>query len=304
MTLRTAGLAGAALALIAVGVSLAANEEDNVLARVDGAAITSHTLGLAEQDVGQALGQLPAETKQSYLVDYLTDMKVLALSAEKQGLGEDETFKRRLAYLRDKALMEALLEREVAKVVTDESVRAFYDGEVSKAPKEEEAHARHILVESEDEAKAIIEQLKGGGDFAAIAKEKTKDPAGKENGGDLDFFTKGQMVPEFSEAAFALAAGQMTETPIKTQFGWHVIKLEEKREKQPPGFDEISDRVRVFLIRKAQTELVAKLKTDYQIEKVAPPPGATPEAPAAPGTPDQSQPPAATPPAPATPKAQ
>ena len=104
--------------------------------------------------------------------------------------------------------------------------------------------ARHILVETEDEAKAILDQLKGGADFATLAKEKSKDPGAAE-GGDLGYFTKDQMVPEFAEVAFKMYPGQLSD-PVKTQFGWHVIKLEDKRTKQPPEFDKVKDQIEAY----------------------------------------------------------
>ena len=131
---------------------------------------------------------------------------------------------------------------------------------------QEEVHARHILVETEDEAKAIVEQLKGGADFATLAKEKSKDP-GAADGGDLGYFTKEQMVPEFAEVAFKMYPGQLS-NPVKTQFGWHVIKVEDKRAKQAPEFEKVKDQIEAFLARKAQTEFVAKLRQTAKIERL------------------------------------
>jgi peptidyl-prolyl cis-trans isomerase C len=131
---------------------------------------------------------------------------------------------------------------------------------------QDEVHARHILVESEDEAKAIVDLLKAGGDFAALAKERSKDPGAAE-GGDLGYFTKDQMVPEFAEVAFKMFPGQVS-NPVKTQFGWHVIKLEDKRTKQPPEFGKVRDQIESFLSRKAQTEFVSKLRQSAKIERL------------------------------------
>ena len=131
---------------------------------------------------------------------------------------------------------------------------------------QEEVHARHILVESEDEAKALQEQLKNGADFAALAKEKSKDPGAAE-GGDLGYFTKDQMVPDFADVAFKMYPGQVS-NPVKTQFGWHLIKLEDKRTKQPPEFDKVKDQIEAFLTRKAQTEFIAKLRQAAKVERL------------------------------------
>jgi peptidyl-prolyl cis-trans isomerase C len=168
---------------------------------------------------------------------------------------------------------------------------------------EEEVHARHILVETEDEAKAIVEQLKGGADFAALAKEKSKDP-GAADGGDLGYFTKDQMVPEFSEVAFKMYPGQLS-NPVKTQFGWHVIKVEDKRMRPVPELETIKEQIDAYLVRRAQSEYVGKLRQTAKIERldapVAPPPSmSAPQAPAAQApAPQMSAPPAPAPEAPA-----
>jgi peptidyl-prolyl cis-trans isomerase C len=133
-------------------------------------------------------------------------------------------------------------------------------------PAEEEVHARHILVPTEDEAKAIEAELKKGADFAALAKEKSKDP-GAADGGDLGYFTKDQMVPEFSEAAFKLDKGQISD-PIHTQFGWHIIKVEDKRTKPTPTFDQVKVQLENYVAHRAQAELVDSLRKSAQIERL------------------------------------
>src|SRR5438105_7637693 len=132
---------------------------------------------------------------------------------------------------------------------------------------EEEVRARHILVETEDEAKTILEQVKGGADFAALAKEKSKDPSAQEGGGDLGYFTKSQMVPEFAEVAFKMYPGQLS-NPVKTQFGWHIIKLEDKRNRQPPPFEVVKDQIYNYVARRAQAEFVAQLRETAKIERL------------------------------------
>jgi peptidyl-prolyl cis-trans isomerase C len=141
-----------------------------------------------------------------------------------------------------------------------------YDEAVRSLAGQEEVRARHILVEGEDEAKAILEQLKGGADFATLAKEKSKDPGAAE-GGDLGYFTKDQMVPEFADVAFKMYPGQLS-NPVKTQFGWHVIKVEDRRTKQPPEFDKVKDQIEAFLTRKAQTDFITKLRQNAKIERL------------------------------------
>ena len=141
-----------------------------------------------------------------------------------------------------------------------------YDDAVKQMPAEQEVHARHILVPTEDEAKAIEAELKKGADFAALAKEKSKDP-GAADGGDLGYFTKDQMVPEFAEAAFKLDKGQISD-PIHTQFGWHIIKVEEKRNRKAPDFDQVKAQIETYVTRKAQADYVAKLRETAKIERM------------------------------------
>ena len=147
-----------------------------------------------------------------------------------------------MAFLQQRALHGELVEKGVVDKVTDAEVRARYDQEIANTPPVNEVHARHILVKTKEEAEAIIKQLDGGADFEKLANEQTSDPSGKSSGGDLGWFGPGQMVPEFDKAAFALEVGKYTKEPVQTQFGWHVIKVEDKRAKQPPAFDEVKDQ--------------------------------------------------------------
>ncbi len=132
---------------------------------------------------------------------------------------------------------------------------------------EQEVHARHILVATEEEAKEIEAELKKGADFATLAKEKSKDPSGAANGGDLGYFTKDQMVPEFAEAAFKLDKGQISD-PVHTQFGWHIIKVEDKRTKPTPTFEEVKPQLDNYVARRAQEELVDNLRKSAKIERL------------------------------------
>ncbi|HKY87674.1 MAG TPA: peptidylprolyl isomerase, partial [Pseudorhodoplanes sp.] len=208
------------------------------------------------------------------------DMLILAKAAEDKKLGDGADFKRKVAIARNKLLMEALLGAEAKSAVTDAAMKKVYEEATKAMGDEKEVHARHILVEKEDEAKAILADLKKGGDFVAIAKEKSKDPGSKENGGDLGYFAKDQMVPEFAEAAFKLDKGQLSD-PVKTQFGWHVLKVEDKRNRPVPEFEKVKDQVEQYVVRKAQADLVTKLRGDAKIEKIPAKTDATPAAPVA-----------------------
>ena len=232
-----------------------ASASDPVIARVNGVDITQGDLALAEEDLGADLRAVSPEAKHEQLISYLADIIMVTQAADKQKLADDPDFKRRLAFLRNKLLMGYELQREGKAALSDEALHQTYNEAVRSMAGQEEVRARHILVDGEDEAKAILEQLKGGADFAKLAKEKSKDPGAAE-GGDLGYFTKDQMVPEFADVAFKMYPGQLS-NPVKTQFGWHIIKVEDKRTKQAPEFDKVKDQIEAYLARKAQTDFIA-----------------------------------------------
>ena len=239
---------------------------DPSVERVNGVDIREGDLAMAEQDIGQNLQNAPAETQREQLIAYVTDIILVSQAANGKKLSDDPDFQHHLAFIRNKMLMGLQLREEAKGAVTAEAEQKLYEEAVKPMGAEEEVHARHILVESEDEAKAILEQIKGGADFAALAKEKSKDP-GAADGGDLGYFTKDQMVPEFSEVAFKMYPGQLS-NPVKTQFGWHIIKVEDKRTKQPPEFEKVKDQIEAFLARKAQTDFITKLRQSAKVERL------------------------------------
>jgi peptidyl-prolyl cis-trans isomerase C len=265
------------------GQTEAANPNDKVVARVNGVEIRESDLAMAEEDLGNDL-QGPPDHKRDQLIAYLTDVILVSQAAEKKNLGDNPEFKRRQALMRNKLLMGLLLQEHAKAAATDEELRKVYDEAVKPMAAEEEVRARHILVESEDEAKAIAEQIRGGADFAALAKEKSKDPGSAEEGGDLGYFVKGRMVPEFAEVAFKMYPGQVS-NPVKTQFGWHVIKVEDKRARPVPEFDQVKGQIETFVGRRAQTELVAQLRESAKIERLDKPAAAPTPAPATPAAP-------------------
>lgn len=269
---------GAALAQGAPAPAAApsAAAADPVLVTVNGSPIRQSELNIAIEDIGSGLPpEVRGPARDEYVLSFLTDMTLLAKAAEAQKIDQTADFQNRLAYARTKALMEALMMQEAKKAVSAELKRKTYDDLVKSAPADQEVHARHILVDDEAKAKEISKKAKAGEDFAKLAKENSKDSA--EDGGDLGYFTKDQMVPEFAEAAFKLEKGQVSD-PVKTQFGWHVIKLEDKRQKPVPAYEQVEDQVEQYLVRKAQADLVTKLRADAKIEKTAAP--AAPAAPA------------------------
>lgn len=262
-------------AILAAGITIAgapfaaaqdAKGADPVVARVDGAEIRESDLVLAEEDIGAGLQPSPPEMRREALLTYLIDVTLIAKAAEAQKIAQGADFERRLAYARQKVLMEALLEKESRGAVNEAAMKKIYDDSVAQNKPVEEVHARHILVETEEKAKEVLAKLKAGGDFVALAKSESKDH-GSADGGDLGYFAKEQMVPEFSEAAFKLEKGGLSE-PVKSQFGWHIIKLEDKRNKPLPQFEQVKGQIETYLARRAQTELVGKLRDAAKVERV------------------------------------
>jgi peptidyl-prolyl cis-trans isomerase C len=258
---------------------------DPVVAKVDGVEIRARDLALAEEEIGASLPQdASQDARRNYLVTHLIDMILLSRAAEEQGLSGSDDFKRRFAAMRQKLLAGLMLRQVAQKDVSEQAMHKVYDDAVKQMGDEQEVRARHILVENEDQAKAIAAELKKGADFAELAKQKSKDPAAAD-GGDLGYFTKDQMVPEFADAAFKLDKGKVSD-PVKTAFGWHIIKVEDKRKKQLPSFDQVKDQLATVVIQQSQAELVNKLRTQAKIERLdtpaVPPPAASVPAPAAP----------------------
>jgi peptidyl-prolyl cis-trans isomerase C len=278
--LRRCALVLVAAAMLPLAFSLAAYaaDADPVIARVNGTEIRASDLAIAEEEVGQSLQNLSPEEKRERLVSYLADTILVARAAELKKIPDAEDFKRRLAFLRNKTLMEVLLAQEAKAATTDEAMHKVYDDAVKQLAGQKEVHARHILVKTEEEAKAILEELKKGGDFAELAKSKSQDSSAAE-GGDLGYFTQDQMVPEFATVAFKMEKGQISD-PVKTQFGWHIIKVEDKRDKQVPPFDKVKDQIETFVQRRTQAEILEKLRQGATIERLDK--AATPPAPAAP----------------------
>src|SRR5437588_5712540 len=261
--LATALVGCLALALIA-GPGRAA--DDPVLAKVNGAEIKKSDVAMAAEELGPSLAQMDPATKDENVLSFLIDMKIVGKAAEDKKIQDGEDFKKRLAFTRSRLLMDSLLASEGKAATTDDAMKKVYEQASKEITGEEEVHARHILVETEDDAKAVEEELKKGADFAELAKKKSKDP-GASDGGDLGFFTKDQMVPEFSSVAFSLEPGKISD-PVKSQFGWHVIKVEEKRKRKAPDLDQVKGQIETYVTRKAQADYVGKLRDSAKIERL------------------------------------
>lgn len=271
--LRLTSLLAAAIALagLAAGPSLAQDATaaapvtpDTVVATVGGEPITEADISFAAEDLQQEMAQMPPEQRKPFLVTVLIDMKVMAKAAKEAGLDQTDIFKKRLDYLEDRALRRAYFADKIAGTVTPEAVQAAYDAYVKDFKGQEEVHARHILVATEDEAKAVKAELEGGKDFAELAKEKSTDPSAKQNGGDLGFFSKGMMVKPFEDAAFSMEPGSISD-PIKSDFGWHIIKVEEKRMSQPPSLQQLAPQLQQQVMYKTFGDAVAALKQGVEV---------------------------------------
>jgi peptidyl-prolyl cis-trans isomerase C len=271
--------AGFAALLAMTAAASAEAPADPVVAKVNGVEIHQSDLNLAEEEIGPEVPASDEAGKRDFLVSYVADLMLVAQAAETKKIPDTAEFRQRLAFLRNKALMETMLGQEGKDALTEPALHKIYEEATKNASSEQEVRARHILFRvadpndqaaskaAEDKVKATIERIKKGEDFAKLASALTEDPAGKQDGGDLGYFTKDLMVPEFAEAAFGLEKGQIS-GPVKTQFGWHVLKVEDKRMREPPPFDKVRADIEEFASRKAKSDYVKKLRAAANIERL------------------------------------
>jgi peptidyl-prolyl cis-trans isomerase C len=243
-----------------------AQDANPVLAKVNGQEIRQSDVTIAEEELGPSLAQMDPATRKDNVLSFLIDMKIVAKAAEDKKIADRDDFKSKLAFARNRLLMDNLLAVEGKEAMTDDNMKKVYEDAAKQITGEAEVHARHILVETEAEAKTVADELKKGADFAELAKKKSKDP-GAADGGDLGFFTKDQMVPEFSAVAFTLEPGKISD-PVKSQFGWHIIKVEEKRNRKAPEFDQVKPQIEQYVVRKAQADYVTKLREGAKVERM------------------------------------
>jgi peptidyl-prolyl cis-trans isomerase C len=256
---------GALVASILLSILCATSQsEAKTVAKVNNTEITDDDLAIASEDLAAGL---PADAddadKRTYIIDYLIDLKLVALKAEADKLTDTADFKRHMDYYKEKVLMETLFTKIAKDASTDDALHKVYDEAAKTQKPEVEIKARHILVTTKEEAEAAIKRIKAGEDFAKVADEISKDPGSK--GGDLGWFTKDKMVPEFANAAFSMKTGEISQ-PVQSQFGWHVIKVEDQRNKVFPAFDQIKDQISRYVIQKAQADLITKLREGVSIE--------------------------------------
>jgi peptidyl-prolyl cis-trans isomerase C len=256
------------LAAAVIGfASLPAAAYDVVVARVNGVDIKQSDLDFASSEVGSRLASLPVEDRKRVLLQYVIENELMAGAGQTDSLDQADTFQARVKYHERRALRDAFFDAKITGAVSEADAKQIYDAQIGQLKPEQEVHARHILVATEAEAKEVAERLKKGEDFAAVAKEKSKDPGAE--GGDLGFFTRGQMLKPFEDAAFALEVGQISE-PVQTQFGWHIIKVEEKRDQALPTFDQVKGAIIAQLVQAKAQEVVSGLRDSAKIEVVDP----------------------------------
>ena len=257
-----------AVSLLAVtlgSASLSAAEPGDVVAKVGDADITEADIAFAAQDLGQQLQQFPPDQWRALLLDVVVDMELIAQAAREDGLDQDPDFKKQLEFLELQALRNAYISQKIDGAITDDVLNSAYEEEFKDYEGPEEVNARHILVNEKAEAEDLIKELDGGADFVELAKEKSTGPSGP-NGGDLGYFGKGQMVKPFEDAVFELEPGTYTKEPVQTQFGWHVIKLEDKRRQEKPAFESVAGELRQRLIREQYEAKMAELKDAIAVE--------------------------------------
>jgi peptidyl-prolyl cis-trans isomerase C len=268
--MRRASLAPAALAALALAAPPALAQQqtgDPVLAVVNGTQIKRSDLEAAQETLPDQYRQMPLEMIYDPLLNRIIDSELLSAEARKRNLGEDPEIQAEIERAREGVLRDNLVEQAIEQGTTKEKLEAAYNAQRSQPGfAGEEVHARHILVADEAAAREVLKQLEGGADFATLAKEKSTDPSAQTNGGDLGYFKREAMVPEFAEAAFTIPPGTVGKEPVKSQFGWHVIKVEDRRQ-SVPTFEEKEPELREQVARDIVESLVADIRGSAQIER-------------------------------------
>ena len=264
-------LAAAVVAAISAGgfLRFAAAEDkpgDTVVATVNGQPITESDLRFAENELGGEIANLPPEVKRRALAEYLIDNELFAKAAEEAKISATPEYEQQMRYLKRRVLRELYFDKTLKGKIGEDEAKKVYTEKIAQLKPEEEIEARHILVDSEEKAKELHAKIVAGADFAQLAKENSTDTGSKDQGGVLGYFGHGQMVPEFEAAAFKLEKGQVSE-PVHTNFGWHIIKVDDRRKKEPPSFAAVKDTIlNSLVVRKAQdtaTELRSKAQVEY-----------------------------------------
>ena len=268
----------ATVGLLAVGAAAAAQAQtspetaidpETVVARVDGVDIKASAVAKAYAELPQEYRQLPINVLFPQLLDQLINRQLMLKAGLEQKLDEDAGIRAEVREFEDFAIQRAYLEGYIDKVVTEDAVRTEYETTVGAQEGKQQVKASHILLQSEEDAQAVIEELADGAEFAQLARDKSTGPSAPK-GGDLGFFNREQMVAPFAEAAFELEEGETTTAPVKTRFGWHVIMVTGRRTLPPPPFEEVRDQIHDRLTRDALEEHMAQLRETTTVEKFNP----------------------------------
>jgi peptidyl-prolyl cis-trans isomerase C len=236
---------------------------------VNGTPIHLSELSEMTRNLPQQLQGMSPDQLYPILLDQLVDEKAMAIAAKKEGLMNDPSVQKRIEIGTEQVLQAALITKTVGPEISEDAIKAAYQKDYANQAGVEEIHARHILVKTQAQAEAIIKQLDGGADFAKLAQKYSTDP-GSVNGGDLGWFKKTDMVPEFADAAFAMKDGQITQTPVHSQFGWHVIQVLGHRVDPAPTLAEVHDKIRNQLIQQGIHSLLTSVRSQVAIKEFAP----------------------------------
>jgi peptidyl-prolyl cis-trans isomerase C len=242
---------------------------DPVVTVVNGFEIHMSAVEQARLQLPPQAQQYPMATVYKFLLDSLINTRLVAAAARKEGLDKQDKIVKQVRRIEEQILHQAYLADKVSSTVTDEAVKNSYQTYLKNNPVGEEVHARHILVQTREQALEVIGRLTKGEDFAALAKSVSTGPSGKR-GGDLGYFTANRMVPPFSKAAFSTRPGEFTTKPVKTQFGWHIIKVEDKRWQKPKSFEDVQDQLRKRISKELSEAVVAELRKAADVKTFGP----------------------------------
>jgi len=265
----------AAVAALSAGLTLpqlstaAKAADDPVVAVVDGYEIFMSDIMNRRRQLGPQAQQYPMQLLFNLILQDMITVRLVADEARKQGYDKESQVRRTIAQIEDQILQQELMSRYVKDNMTDDAVKARYDQFLKENPPLDEVRARHILVETEEQARAVIVRVGKGEDFARLARELSTGPSGKV-GGDLGYFTREKMVPEFSAAAFELRPGDVTRSPVKTQFGWHVIKVEDRRTQEAPSYAQAEGQMREQVQEQLTRKYVSELREKAKVETFGP----------------------------------
>ena len=238
--------------------------ETKIVATVDGKPIfLSEIIGMAQR-LPEQYRKMSLEAVYPSLLTRAIDSKLVTLEGRRAGFSKDPDVKKRLLDVEDQIISEIFLTKTIGSQVTEEALQKIYSETKSEMASGDQIKARHILLDNEEKAVEIIKKLQAGGEFAKLASEYSTGPSAA-SGGDLGWFGEGQMVPEFSKAAFALNPGDIVTKPVKTQFGWHIILVEDRKVSAPPSFDEAKEQLASTMSQKLLKELIETLRTKAKI---------------------------------------